>query len=89
MTFIIVSAPDTLKEPQIDFSEIHDRFDTIDANHVQVKIGIVNSSIDFCFSNGGTYLTDASGNIMVQESQSLDQNTGQIAIIRFIPCILG
>lgn len=68
-------------EKEIDFSGIYERFD-------RIETGIVNSSVDFCFSNGGTYLTDPNGNIVTQESQFLDQNTGQTRIVRFIPCVL-
>lgn len=77
---VIVFFP-TPFEDENKFEELYERFD-------RIETGIVNASIDFCFSNGGTYLTDPSGNLVVQESNFLDQNTGQTIRVRFIPCIL-
>ncbi len=80
--FVVISPAASVEEKEtIDFSELHERFD-------RIETGIVNLSVDFCFSNGGTYLTDPSGNILVQESQLLDENTGQPIPVRMIVCLL-
>ncbi len=86
-----------MEEPKSDFPEITQRLDDIElslqninSEHTRLETGIINSTVDFCFVNGGAYATDGQGNILVDTVDFVvDGNSGLSETKQVIVCILN